>query len=473
MSKQNLFNRREFIGMTISGMGAMTMAPLVGIAEQVVPRPPNIIIILADDQGYQDIGCYGAPLICTPRLDRMAAEGVRFTDFYVASPVCSPSRAALMTGCYPPRIGMVSVMYPSYDWGMNPEEETIADLLKRGGYVTACIGKWHLGHCQPFLPTRQGFDSYFGIPYSNDMGENKKNGFPPLPLMRDEKIIEAPVDIRNITERYTEEAVKFIRANRERQFFLYLPHTMPHVPLAVSPEARGKSKGGLYGDVIERLDWSTGVILDTLKELGIDEKTLVIYTSDNGPSLKCGKDGGSALPLRNGKATTFEGGMRVPCIARWPGHIPAGSVCRELASTIDFMPSLARLVDTKMSSGRVIDGRDILPLLLGQQGARSPHEAFFYCHRGLEAIRVGRWKLHLEHPGATRNDSKTALALYDLETDICETRDMAAERPEIVQRLSKIGQEFWTELQASKRPVGRIVNQDRVPSEAKAESEIK
>ncbi|MEA3368267.1 MAG: sulfatase, partial [Planctomycetota bacterium] len=354
-------------------------------------RPMNVVIIFTDDQGYQDVGCFGSPLIRTPNLDRMAAEGARFTDFYVAASVCTPSRSALMTGCYPQRIHMNVqprlaggqlrpggvVLFPNSPGGLHPNEVTLAEILKSRGYATACVGKWHLGHLPQFLPTRQGFDSYFGIPYSNDM-RIKKDGKAGPPLMRGEKVVEHPANQATLTRRYTEEACRFIRASKDRPFFLYLPHTMPHLPLAASETFRGKSKRGFYGDVIEEIDWSVGQVLATLKDCGVDQETLVIFTSDNGPWIRFGARGGCAKPLRDGKGTIYEGGMREPCIMRWPGRIPAGHVCREVATTMDLLPTLARLAGARQPQDRVIDGRDIWPLMSGQPGATSPHEAFYY-----------------------------------------------------------------------------------------------
>ncbi|MEK9862038.1 MAG: sulfatase, partial [Verrucomicrobiota bacterium] len=320
-------------------------------------RPPNIILIMTDDQGYQDLGCYGSPSIKTPFLDQLARDGMRFTDFYAGNSVCSPSRAALLTGCYPTRVNIPGVLFPRDSIGLHPDEVTLADLLQSVGYATACIGKWHLGHHPSFLPTRQGFDHYLGIPYSNDMTIDpkaqlaqtvrwregmtrermlsqapKKNW---VPLMRDEEVIEYPCDQTTLTQRYTREAIAFMQANRQRPFFLYLPHTMPHIPLAASPRFRGRSAGGFYGDTIEELDAGVGLILSELKRLDLEEDTLVIYTSDNGPwNLKNGH-GGSALPLRGFKFQTYEGGMRVPCLMRWPGVIPAGSTCSQIVASLD------------------------------------------------------------------------------------------------------------------------------------------
>jgi len=415
---------------------------------------PNIVLIFTDDQGYQDIGVFGSPLIKTPNLDRMAAEGMKFTDFYVGAPVCSASRAALMTGCYCARVGVTGVFFPNRSRrGLNPDEITVAEVLKSKGYATACIGKWHLGDEKPFLPTRQGFDSYFGIPYSNDMSITREGRRGP-PLMRNEEIVEHPADQATLTKRYTEEAVKFIKANKHKPFFLYLPHTMPHVPLFASEKFKDTSKRGLYGDVIEEIDWSVGQVLATLKETGVDENTLVIFTADNGPWLSKGKHGGCALPLRDGKFTTYEGGMREPCIMRWPGRIPAGAVCSQIAATIDILPTFAALAGAKVPDDRVIDGRSIVPLMEGKPGAKSPHKAYFY--RGT-AVRWGNWKLLLKARSTVRSrPAGPCPQLYDLATDISESKNLADEHPEIVERLRKLIEEHNAELKANSRPVGTL-----------------
>jgi len=416
-------------------------------------RKPNFVVIFTDDQGYQDLGCYGSPDIKTPRTDQMAAEGMRFTDFYVAAPVCTPSRAALLTGSYPARNGMAGgVLHPNSTNGLNPDEITIAEILKAQGYATACIGKWHLGDAPVFLPTRQGFDVYFGIPFSNDMGY-KPADVKETPLMRGEKVIEQPVDQRTLTERYTTESIKFITENKDRPFFLYLPHTMPHVPLFVSKKFAGKSARGLYGDVIEEIDWSTGRILDALKGLGLDDDTLLVFTSDNGPWLVKGADGGSALPLRDGKATTYEGGVRVPCVMRWPGHIPEGVVSHELATAMDLLPTMVALAGAEAPQDRVIDGRDIRALVAGEAEAKSPHEAFFYHTRqgALDGVRSGPWKLLLHEPAE----------LYHLEKDISESTNVAAENPEVAARLRRLAADFADDLAQHNRPQGEIVEAEK------------
>ena len=413
--------------------------------------PPNFILIFTDDQGYQDVGCFGSPNIATPNLDRMAKEGMRFTDFYVASAVCSPSRAALLTGCYPPRVGITGVLFPRHSIGLNPEETTIADALKTKGYATACIGKWHLGHLPDFLPMKHGFDSYYGIPYSNDMSIRREGKKGP-PVMRNEEIVEHPAKQALLTKTYTEEAVRFIRTNREKPFFLYLPHTMPHVPLFVSERFKGKSKGGIYGDVIEEIDGSVGEILGAVKEAGLDERTLVIFTSDNGPWLSKKKHGGSALPLRDGKFSVYEGGMRVPCIMRWPGRIPAGRVCSEIAATIDLLPTLAKLVGLDLPDDRAIDGKDIWPLMAGEEGARSPHELYcFYRGAGLQAVRSGKWKFHLPRGGKRKRPGQ----LYDLSEDIGEKSNVAEQNPDVAKRLEERARAFNKALQANRRPPGK------------------
>lgn len=456
---------------------------------------PNIIIIFTDDQGYGDVGVYGAQGFQTPHLDRMAAEGIRFTDFYVAGPVCTPSRAALMTGSYPKRVGLAyRVLFPYSDTGLNPTEITIADMLKPLGYATAAIGKWHLGHHPPFLPTRQGFDYYFGIPYSNDMGNvdysRAQPGFrsAPLPILRNEELVEENPDQRQLTKRYTQEALQFISVHRDRPFFLYLAHSMPHVPIAASEEFQGKTEHGLYGDVISEIDWSVGQVLDQLSELGLEEKTLVLFTTDNGPVVWEGSDGGwvwtpdddgrptrgqlgypsgSAGPLRGRKNTTWEGGMRVPMIARWPGRIPAGRVCYEMATALDFLPTIAGLTGAGVPDDRIIDGHDITPLLFDQRGAGSPYLAFFYYRDDrLQAVRSGRWKLHVYRPEWDQDDfqgSRQTL-LFDLQEDKGEEHDVAAAYPQIAAQLEALAEAAREDLGdavtgregKNVRPVGRL-----------------
>ncbi len=434
---------------------------------------PNFIIIFTDDQGYEDIGCFGSPKIKTPHLDKMATEGRKFTSFYSANSVCSPSRAALMTGSYPTRVSVPGVLFPRHEIGLNPDEVTIAEVLKGKGYATACIGKWHIGHKPKFLPTRQGFDSYFGIPYSNDMtidpealladNINLRNGFTAdrikkekpkknlVPLMRNEEVIEYPCDQTTLTKRYTEEAVKFISENKDSPFFLYLPHTMPHIPLFASEQFKGKSKRGLYGDTIEEIDWSVGQILKSIKEKGIDQKTLVIYTSDNGPwKLDRGR-GGSAYPLRGYKFQTYEGGMRVPCIMRWPGKVPEGTSCDEVAASIDLMPTIAKLAGAKLLKDRKIDGKDIWPLMSGTEGAVSPHDMYYY-YKGnrLESARQGKWKIR-------RSGKKSqSVELYDLDSDISETKNLAKENEALVKDMIKKMNLFDEDLKKSQRPVGKL-----------------
>jgi len=468
-------SRRSFLKTV--GLGAAALASpgclnaVQRFAAGAPAEKPNFVIIFADDQGYQDMGCFNAPLIETPNLDRMAAEGVRFTDFYSAAPSCTPSRAALMTGCYPQRVNLPNVIGPNAQVGINSDEVTIAEILKAQGYATACYGKWHLGHHPEFLPTRHGFDDYFGLPYSNDMWPNHptNKSFPDLPLIEGERAIELNPDQTQLTRWYTERAVKFIEENKGRPFFVYVPHSMPHVPLHVSDRFKGKSKQGLYGDVIMEIDWSVGQILSTLKRLGIDENTLVVYSSDNGPWLSYGDHAGSAEPLREGKGTTFDGGQREPTVMRWPGRIPAGAVCSEVGAMFDLLPTFAGLAGGRVPIDRVIDGRDIWPLMSGQPGAKSPHDAFFfYRSRRLEAVRSGKWKLHLPHEYRSIEESgtggepgryiqrKIGQALFDLRRDIGEQHDVSADHPEIVTRLADMAREFGRDLRANSRPPGRV-----------------
>ncbi|MHC4540668.1 MAG: sulfatase family protein [Planctomycetota bacterium] len=430
---------------------------------------PNFIIILCDNLGYGDVGCFGSDLHKTPSIDRMAAEGMRFTDFYATSGVCTPSRASLMTGCYPRRVNMHvaddggSVLRPVARKGLNPEEVTIAELLKSRGYATACIGKWHLGDQLPFLPRRQGFDYYLGIPYSDDMTQRPGRDWPPLPLMENEEVIEAPVDRNLLTKRYTDKAIEFITANKNRPFFVYLPHAMPGsttVPFA-SKRFRGKSANGPWGDSVEELDWSTGEILRAVRQLGLDDRTLVVWASDNGAPRR-NPPQGLNLPLAGWGYTTAEGGQRVPCIMRWPGRIPAGKTCAELCTMMDLLPTLARLAGADVPDDRIIDGYDIRPLMTGERGARSSYKAFYYYHiQQLQAVRSGKWKLYLPLEGKTRT---SPARLYDLEADLGETRNLAKAHPKVVTRLLALAEKAREDLGdiarpgRNQRPAGFVAN---------------
>jgi len=428
-------------------------------------KPPNIILINCDDLGYGDLGCYGAQFNSTPAIDRLAAEGVRFTDFYMASPVCSPSRGAMLTGCYPRRIGFDqfegrSVLFPGQAVGLNPNERTIASILKDRGYATMHIGKWHCGDQVPFLPTRHGFDSYYGLPYSNDMGRQRQlrgpTSFPPLPLLCDEQVIEQQPEQASLTARYTEQAVRFIRANRNRPFFLYFAHMHVHLPHYVPDCFVRKARNGVYGAAVEYIDWSVAVIMSELSQLGLDERTLVIFTSDNGSTARFG---GSNEPLRGRKTQTWEGGMRVPCIMRWPGHIPAGRTCSELATAMDFLPTFCALAGAAVPDDRIIDGRDIGPLMRCEHGARSPHRAFFYYYKDrLEAVRTDRWKLHVSR------QREPVRLLYDLRRDIRESVNVYDEFPQVVRELealldacrADLGDGLTGAEGANRRPIGRV-----------------
>jgi len=456
--------RRDFLRRAGAVAAGAVLSGWMGLARSEAAEAgdkPNFVVVFCDDLGYGDVGCFGSAKNRTPNIDRMATEGMRFTSFYVTSGVCTPSRSSLMTGCYPRRINMhqnedgLCVLFPVNKKGLHPKEITIAEVLKGQGYATACIGKWHLGDQPEFLPTRQGFDSYFGIPYSNDMG-GKGNGDkrPPLPLMRNERVVEAPADQDTLTRRYAEEAVRFIEANKDRPFFVYLPHAMPHMPLHATDAFRGGSANGLYGDVIEEIDWSVGRILDTLRRLDLDRRTLVVFTSDNGAT---GGKGRSNAPLRGHKGTTWEGGMREPCVMRWPGRIPAGTACDELACTMDLLPTLAYLAGANPPGDRIIDGRDIRPLMFGLKDARTPHEAFyFYQMDQLQAVRSGRWKLHLPLKPKKRNwgkpEPECPLQLFDLQADIGEQNNVADRHPDVVAWLMSLAEKAREDLGDTDRP---------------------
>ena len=445
---------------------AQEASPTQKVAPRAQEALPNIVVIFIDDLGYGDIRPFADTPYPTPNLDRMAREGRRFTDFVASSAVCSASRAALMTGCYHVRVGIHGALGPRSKVGLNPDEMTLAELCKQKGYATACFGKWHLGVQQPFLPLQQGFDEYFGLPYSNDMwplhpayahlpdkAAKRKKGFPDLPLYQGNEVIDAEVtgeDQAQLTTQYTEHAVDFIRRNKDRPFFLYVPHSMVHVPLFVSDKFAGKSGAGLFGDVMMEVDWSVGQILNALRENQLETKTWVVFTSDNGPWLSYGNHAGTAGPLREGKGTMFEGGYREPTIMWWPGRIPAGTTCDELASTIDIFPTAAQLIGASLPE-HPIDGQDIRPLLFGQPNARSPHRAFYCYYRGgqLQAVRDRRWKLHARHqyrtlngrPGGTDGTPapyETATIgweLFDLKKDPGETTNVYDQHPDVVHRL--------------------------------------
>ncbi len=437
-------------------------------AVKAAPKLPNIVIIMTDDQGYADVGVFGAKGFTTPNLDRMAHEGRRFTDFHSSQPVCSASRAGLLTGCYPNRIGINGALGPASKIGISDDEMTLAQLVKQKGYAAAIYGKWHLGDRPQFLPTRHGFDEYFGIPYSNDMWPNhpeaKQGTFPPLPIYENEtptRVGLTHTDQEQLTTWYAEHAVSFIERHKDQPFFLYVVPNMPHVPLHVSDKFRGKSERGLYGDVIEEIDWAVGEILTALKKNGLDDNTLVMFTSDNGPWLSYGNHAGSAEPLREGKGTSFDGGHREPFIARWPGKIPADTVCPDCLMAIDIFPTVANLIGAELPKHK-IDGLDIWPFFAGNPGATNPHEAyyFYYDVNALQAVRSGDWKLFFPHISRTmqgQTPGKDGLPgkykplpvgheLYNLSDDIGETKDVAVDNPEVVKRLEALAEKARADM---------------------------
>ena len=456
---------------------------------------PNVVIIFTDDQGYGDVGVYGARGYTTPNLDKMASQGMRFTDFYSAQAVCSASRAALLTGCYPNRIGVSGAFMPWAKVGINENEVTIAELLKQKDYTTGIFGKWHLGHLKEFLPLQHGFDEYFGIPYSNDMWPVNFDGqpvtdstavphkfrHPPLPLIEgNEKIKEIhDLDGQNqLTTWYTERALQFIEKNKNQPFFLYVPHSMPHVPLGVSDKFAGKSEQGMYGDVMMEIDWSVGEILKAIKTHGLEENTLVIFTTDNGPWLNFGNHAGSTGGLREGKGTSFEGGQKVPCIIKWPGVVPEGVICNNMASTIDLLPTLAEITSTKLPDHK-IDGISILPLLKGDPDANPRDNLLYYYRRNsLEAVRIGDWKLVFPHEHRSYEDvlpgndgwpgpyksGQSVLGLFDLRRDPGERYNVIEQYPEIVEELEHFAEEARQDLGdditntegMNRRPIGRL-----------------
>lgn len=453
-------HRMKLLPFTLISIGLWLSQSHLPIAQAAPARLPNIVIIFTDDLGYADVGVFGAKGFATPNLDRMAAEGRTFTNFHVAQAVCSASRAGLLTGCYPNRIGIHGALGPGAKHGIADTEMTLAQLVKQKGYATGMAGKWHLGHHPQFLPVHHGFDEYLGLPYSNDMWplhpEAKPGAYPPLPLIEGDKVLKLGLgheDQEQLTTQYTERAVSFIERNKDRPFFFYLAHNMPHVPLHVSSKFKGKSAQGLYGDVIMEIDWSVGEVLQALKKHNLDQNTLVIFTSDNGPWLSYGNHAGSAGPLREGKGTAWEGGTRVPCIMRWPGHLPAGTKSGDMLMTIDLFPTIAKLIGAKLPN-HPIDGLDVWPLIAGKRGAKNPHKTYlsYYENNQLQAVWSGdgRWKLQLPHtfrtlggrPGGTNGiPAKYEQCkiekpeLYDIRTEISEMANVADKNPRIVRSL--------------------------------------
>ncbi|MGV3502858.1 MAG: sulfatase [Adhaeribacter sp.] len=449
-------------------------------------KKPNVILFFIDDLGYGDLSANGALGYTTPHLDRMAREGTRFTNFMAAQAVCSASRAALLTGCYPNRLGLSGALGPNAQVGLNPQEETLADLLRERGYATAIFGKWHLGHHQAFLPLQQGFDEFYGIPYSHDMWpqhpNQRKANYPALNLIDGNKAAKPILtldDAGQLTAAITGKAVSFIARHKKDPFFLYVPHPMPHVPLAASPAFRGKSGSGIFGDVMMELDWSVGRILEEVKKQGLDKNTLVIFTSDNGPWLNYGDHAGSSGGFREGKGTSFEGGQRVPCLMRWPGVVPAGRVSNKLLSTLDILPTVARLCGARLPA-KPIDGVDFTALLQGDD-SQTPRQEFLYYYRrnSLEAVRKGNWKLVFAHPGRSYEgvlpgqngqpgpapeDRAFPMALYNLERDPGERYDVYHQYPAIVADLEKIadkaradlGDDLQNKTGSQVRPAGKV-----------------
>jgi arylsulfatase A-like enzyme len=458
--------RRKLAGMFRRVTGRLLLVGLgFTFAAWLRAATPNIVLIFCDDLAYADIACFGAQGYRTPNLDRLAKQGTKFTSFYTAQPVCSAARASLLTGCYANRIGIHGALGPNSKTGLSAGETTLAEVLKGRGYATAIVGKWHLGRAPQFLPTRHGFDRYFGLPYSNDMWPNHpeaaKGTYPPLPLIQDEEVVQEMPDQRQLTTQYTERAVQFIEEQRGKPFFLYLAHSMPHVPLFVSDKFAGKTRRGLFGDVVSEIDWSVGRVLMALRRLKLEENTWVIFTSDNGPWLSYGDHAGSAGPFREGKGTVFEGGVREPCLMRWPGKIPAGRTSDTPLMTIDLLPTIAQVVEAPLP-GHPIDGRNVWPLLAGQPGATNPHPAYyFYYNTGeLQAVRSGDWKLLLPHTARSVSHQPKAtggipvryralpvgLELYDLRADPGETRNLADENPAVLTRMLSLAEDARQDL---------------------------
>jgi len=437
---------------------------------------PNVVIVFTDDQGYGDLGCYGAQGYKTPHIDKLAKKGMKLNSFYVAAAVCTPSRASLMTGCYAARINMGVILFPSNKpiekqsssslKGLNPDEDILPELLKKEGYTTACVGKWHLGHQKPFLPHNNGFDEYFGLPYSNDMIPQLNPNYPEIPLMKNDSVVELNPDQHYLTKRYADYSVDFIKRNKEKPFFLYLAHSMPHIPIYASPKFEGKNEAGLYGDVIAEIDWSVGQVVKALKKAGVYKNTIIIFTSDNGPWIKYGKHGGSAGPLRDGKGSAFEGGQRVPCIISWPKHITAGSQSDKVVTALDILPTLMNIVGGDLPKEK-IDGNDVTELLTANPNAEGHKEPFFYISgKKIKGVRQGDWKLMLPHrypklvePGKEGKKGITKgtnieLSLFNLKDDIGETTNLADKHPEIVTELKLLMDNFKEEIKENERACG-------------------
>ncbi|SKA92712.1 arylsulfatase [Prosthecobacter debontii] len=480
-----MFLRICFLSLALLSLSHGQESPVGTPPDSTPAEPkPNIILIVADDLGYSDLGCYGSTTIRTPNLDKMAAEGTRFTSFLVAQAVCTASRAALMTGCYPNRVGLQGALNHTSLEGINPDEQLMPEILKKQGYATAIYGKWHLGTADLFHPMKNGFDEFWGIPYSNDNSKyhpSLASEMPPLPLYENEKVIETDPDQSLFTRRITEKSVSFIRRHKAQPFFLYVPHIMPHVPIFAADRFRGKSPHGLYADVVEELDWSAGMIVAAVEQAGLSENTLIIFMSDNGPFLSYGNHAGNAAPRREGKLTSYDGGVGVPFIARWPGKVPTGKVNDELFTAMDLLPTFISWIGAEKPTAK-IDGRDVSGILHGAEGAKSPHEAIaIYAGSELQAIRSGEWKLHFDHPYITPHEprgkdgkpanwenmkpvaitqsgiegiasrhgyrvAQQALALYNVKDDVGETTDVSAKHPDIVERLKKLAEPFRVQL---------------------------
>ncbi|WP_339071063.1 sulfatase [Chitinophaga sp. 212800008-4] len=466
--------KKGFIYLLVALMSVGNLTAIAQAPRKTAPRP-NFIIIFMDDMGYGDPECYNGAVYHTPHINKLAAEGMRFTNFYAAQAVCTASRAGILTGCYPNRLGIHGAFMPWTEIALNPRETTIASMLKKEGYYTGMIGKWHLGAKAPYFPIHYGFDEYLGLPYSNDMWPvgydgkpvtdtaNRMSKYPPLPLLEGDqpvRYIKTLDDQGTLTATYTQRACDFIKKNKNRPFFLYLAHSMVHVPIAASPRFLGKSGAGLFGDVMMEVDWSVGEIMQTLKQQGIDKNTMVVFTSDNGPWLTFGDHAGNAGGLREGKGSSWEGGQREPCIIRWPGIIPAGTICNNLSATIDLLPTIAKLAHAPLPENK-IDGVDISSLLFMEKGANPRNEfAYYYRRNNLEAVRKGSWKLVLPHRGQTYKtympgkngfpggyaEADEPMALYDLAHDPGETLDVQKSYPDIVKDLMTVVEKYRSTL---------------------------